>query len=57
MCFANKQTLHLILSGARPSASSALLTCLGSYLIALGPIWPSILCHLVAIAPTGLQAI
>ena len=41
MCFANKQTLYLILSGARlsiSSSSSALLTCLGSCLIALGPI-------------------
>jgi len=58
VCFANKQTLHLILSGARSSISSlssALLTYLGSCLIALGPIWPRILCHFIAVAPTGLR--
>ena len=60
MCFANKQTLYLILSGARlliSSLSSAPLTCLGSYLIASGPTWPSILCHFVAMAPISLRAI
>jgi len=61
VCFANKQTSHLILSGARllvlNSVSSALITCLGSYAIALGPAWPSILCYLVAVAPIGLRAI
>ena len=56
MCFANKQTSHLILSGARSLVSSAPLTCLESFLIALGPAWLSILCHLVAKAPTGLRA-
>jgi len=60
VCFANKQTLHLILSGAcllvSNSVSSALITCLGSCAIALGPTWPSILCHLVAVAPIGLRA-
>ena len=61
MCFANKQTLHLILSGARllvlNLVSSAPMTYLGSYAIALGPIWPSILYYLVAVAPIGLWAI
>jgi hypothetical protein len=41
VCFTNKQTLHLILSGAClliSSLISALLTYLGSCLIALGPI-------------------
>jgi len=41
MCFANKQALYSILSGARlliSSISSTLLTCLGSCLIASGPI-------------------
>jgi len=40
VCFDIKQTSHLILSGARSSissSSSAPLTYLGSYLIALGP--------------------
>jgi len=58
--FASKQTLYLILSGARSlvlnSVSSAPMTCLGSYAIALGPVWPRILCYLVAVAPIGLQA-
>jgi len=61
MCFTNKQTLHSILSGARllvsNSVSSTLITCLGSCTIALGPIWPSILCHLIVVAPIGLRAI
>jgi len=61
MCFASKQTLHLILSGAHSlvlnSVSSAPITCLGSCVIALGPIWPSILYHLIAIAPISLWAI
>jgi len=57
VCFTNKQTLHSILSGTRSSASSAPLTYLESCLIASGPAWPSILCHLVAVAPTGLRAI
>ena len=60
ICFANKQTLHLILSGARlliSSSSSTPSTCLGSCLIALGPAWLSILCHFVAVAPTSLRAI
>ena len=42
MCFANKQTSHSILSGARllvlNSVSSAPIICLGSYAIVLGPI-------------------
>jgi len=42
MCFANKQTLYSILSGAHllvlNSVSSTLITCLGSCVIALGPI-------------------
>ena len=57
MCFDIEQTSHLILRDARSSFSSAPLTCLGSYLIALGPAWPSILCHFVAVAPTGLRAV
>ena len=60
MCFANKQTSHLILSGARlliSSLSSMLLIYLGSYLIALDPIWLSILYYFIAIAPTSLRAI
>ena len=60
MCFANKQTLYLILSGARlliRSLSSAPLTYLESYPIALGPTWPSILYHFVAVALTSLWAI
>ena len=60
MCFANKQTSHSILSGARSlisSLSSAPSTCLESCLIASGPAWLSILCHFVAMAPTGLRAI
>ena len=57
MCFNIKQTSHSILRSARLSFSSALLTYLGSYLIALGPAWPSILYHFVAVAPTGLRAI
>jgi len=61
VCFANKQTLHSILSGARSlvlnSVSSAPMTCLESYAIVLGPAWPSILCHLIAVAPIGLRAI
>ena len=61
MCFASKQTLYSILSGAYllvlNSVSSILITCLGSYTIALGPIWPSILCYLVAVALIGLWAI
>ena len=60
VCFANKQTLYLILSGAClsiSSSSSTLSTCLGSCLIALGPAWPSILCYFVAVAPIGLRAI
>jgi len=60
VCFANEQTSHLILSGTRSlisSLSSAPLTCLGSYLIASGPTWPSILCHFIAVAPTNLRAI
>jgi len=57
VCFANKQVSHSILSGARLSVSSAPITCLGSCAIALGPIWPRILCHLVAVAPIGLRAI
>jgi len=59
MCFANKQVSYSILSGTYlvvNSVSSAPLTCLGSYLIALGPAWPSILCHLIAMAPTSLWA-
>ena len=57
MCFANKQTSHLILSGARSSIrslSSTLLIYLGSCPIALGPAWPSILCYFIAMAPTSL---
>jgi len=49
-----------ILSGAYlvvNLVSSTLLTCLGSYLIALGPIWPRILYHFIAIALTSLRAI
>jgi hypothetical protein len=60
VCFANKQTLYLILSGAClliSSLSSTLLACLGSYLIALGPVWLSILYYFIAIALTGLWAI
>jgi hypothetical protein len=59
VCFASEQTSHSILSGARLSfsSSSAPLMCLGSCSIALGPVWPSILYHFVAIAPTGLRAI
>jgi len=60
VCFANKQTSHSILSGARSSissSSSAPLTCLGSYSIASGPAWPSILCYFIAVAPTSLRAI
>jgi len=41
VCFANKQVLYLILSGAYSvvnSVSSIPITCLGSYVIALGPI-------------------
>jgi len=42
MCFTNKQTLYLILSGAHSlvlnSVSSAPITYLGSYVIALGSI-------------------
>ena len=61
MCFANKQTSHLILSGARlvvvNLVNSAPLTCLGSCLIALGPTWPRILCYFVAMALTSLWAI
>jgi len=42
MCFANKQTLYLILSGARSlvlnSVSSTPIIYLGSYAIALGSI-------------------
>jgi hypothetical protein len=57
MCFTNKQISHSILSGAYSLASSAPLMCLGSYLIALGPTWPRILYHLVAVAPTSLWAI
>ena len=60
MCFANKQTSHLILSGAcllvLNSVSSAPIMCLGSCAIALGPVWLSILCHLIAVAPIGLRA-
>jgi len=59
VCFANKQVSHLILSGAYlvvNSVSSAPMTCLGSCLIVLGPVWLSILCHLVAVAPIGLRA-
>ena len=57
VCFANEQTSHSILSGARLPVSSAPLTCLGSCSIASGPASPSILCHLVAVAPTGLRGI
>jgi hypothetical protein len=60
VCFANKQTSYLILSGARlliSSSSSTPSTCLGSYSIALGPVWPSILCYFIAVAPIGLRAI
>jgi len=57
MCFANKQVLYLILSGAHLLVSSAPIICLGSCAIALGPIWPRILCYFVAVAPIGLQAI
>jgi len=42
MCFANKQTLYLILSGAYSlvlnSVSFALITCFRSCAIVLGPI-------------------
>jgi len=42
VCFTNKQTLYLILSGARllvlNSVSFTPITCLGSCVIALGPI-------------------
>jgi len=55
--FANKQTLHLTLNGARLLVSSAPLIYLGSCLIALGPAWLRILCHLVAKALTSLWAI
>jgi len=61
MCFANKQTLHLILSSAYllvlNLVSSALITYLKSCAIVLGPTWPSILCHLIAMALISLQAI
>jgi len=61
VCFASKQTLYLILSGARllvlNSVSFTPIIYLGSYIIALGPTWLSILCHLVAVALIGLQAI
>ena len=60
MCFAIKQVSHSIFSGAYllvNSVSSAPLTCLGSCSIASDPAWPSILCHFVAVAPTGLRAI
>jgi len=59
VCFANKQALHSILSGARSVVnlvSSVLLICLGSCLIAAGPAWPRILCHFIAVAPTNLRA-
>jgi len=61
VCFANKQTLYSILSGARllvlNSVSFTPIICLGSCIIALGPAWLSILCHLIAMAPIGLRAI
>jgi len=61
MCFTNKQTLYLILSGAYllvlNLVSSAPITYLGSCVIALGPTYPSILYHLVAVALIGLWAI
>ena len=60
MCFATEQVSHSILSGARSvvnSVRSAPSTCLGSCSIASGPAWPRILCHFVAVAPIGLQAI
>ncbi len=60
MCFAIKQTSHLILSGAYlliRSVSSAPMTCFRSYIIVLGLVWPSILCHSVAVAPISLWAI
>ena len=61
VCFASKQTLHSILSGARSlvlnSVSSTPITCFRSCAIALGPIWPRILCRLIAVALTSLQAI
>jgi len=60
VCFTSKQTLYSILSGARllvsNSVSSAPIICLGSCAIALGPIWPRILCHLIAVAPISLRA-
>jgi len=60
VCFASKQTSHLILSGAyllvSNLVSSAPITYLKSCVIVLGPIWLSILCHLVAVAPIGLRA-
>jgi len=56
--FASKQTLYLILSGARllvlNLVSSAPITCFRSCVIALGPIWLRILCYLIAMAPIGL---
>jgi len=58
MCFASKQTLYLILSGAYllvlNLVSSAPITYLESYVIVLGPVWLSILYHLIAIALIGL---
>ena len=57
VCFAIKQVLHLILSGARSlvnSVSSTLLMYSGSCSIALNPAWPSILCHFKAVALTSL---
>ena len=60
MYFAIKQTSYLILSGAYllvKLVSSVLLMCFRSCLIASGLVWPSILCHFMAVALTGLWAI
>ena len=60
VCFAIKQVLYSILSGAYLVVNLVtfmLLICLGSYLIASGPVQPSILCYFEAVALTSLQAI
>ena len=55
--FTNEQTSHLIFSGAHSLVSSAPIICFRSYTIASGLAQPSILCHSVAVALIGLQAI
>ena len=60
VCFAIKQTLHSIFSGAHLLISSVSFTpmmCFGSCVIALGLAWPSILCYFIAVALIGLWAI